>query len=139
MTLADKLLAYYEENSKDFLDDIEELNNWSGYLGDDKVIPMEELDEFYQGAEPLELLRRAFFGYDEPYEKCKQHYPFNPNRNYFYFNSYGNLVSTDEVDYSDYLDEDFVQEIIDSEADLSLSKGAREIIDNDNYETEDDE
>ena len=139
MTLVDKLLAYYKENSEDFTDDIEELDNWNECLYEDKIFSMDELDEVLQDIEPSELLRRAFFGYDEPYEKCKQHYPFNPNRNYFYFNGYGNLVSTDEVDYSDYLDEDFVQEIIDNEADLSLSKGAREIIDNDNYETEDDE
>ena len=137
MTLLNKLLAYYKENSEDFSDDIEELDSWSGCLGDDKIFPMEELDEFYRGAEPLELLRRAFFGYDEPCEKCERHYPFNPNRNYFYFNGYGNLVSIDERDYSDYLDDDFIQDIIDNEAALSLSNGAREIIDN--YETEDDD
>nr|DAQ18368.1 MAG TPA: hypothetical protein [Caudoviricetes sp.] len=137
MTLQQELLNYYKGNTEDFNNDIEELDNWSGYLGDGKVFPMEEIDDFYPKADPLEILRRAFFGYDEPYEKCKQHYPFNPNRYYFYLNGYGNLVSTDERDYSDYLDDDFIQEIIDNEADLSLSSGAREIIDN--YETEDDE
>lgn len=137
MTLADKLLAYYKENTEDFVNDIEELDSWNGYLSEDKVIPMEELDEFYQGTEPLELLRRAFFGYDEPYAKSESRSSFNPNRDYFYFNGYGNLVSTDEPDYSDYLDEDFVQEIIDNEPNLPLSSGAQEIIDE--YETEDDE
>ena len=137
MTLIDELLNYYKKNNEDFVSDIEELDSWSGCLGDDKVFPMEELDELYQGAEPLELLRRAFFGYDEPYEKYEQHYPFNPNRDYFHYNGYGNLVSTDERDYSDFLDDDFIQDIIDNEAALSLSDGAREIIDN--YETEDDE
>ena len=130
MTLQQELLNYYKGNVEAFNNDIEALNSWSGYLGDEKVMPMEELDEFYRGAEPLELLRRAFFGYDEPYEKCEQHYPFNPNRDFFYFNGYGNLVSTNEIDYSNYLDDDFVQEIIDNEPHLSLSKGAQEIIDN---------
>lgn len=137
MTLADKLLAYYKENTEDFVSDIEELDDWNGYLGDDKVIPMEELDELYYDATPTEILRRAFFGYDEAYVNSKQDGTFNPNRDYFYFNGYGNLVSTDDRDYSDYLDEDFVQEIIDNEPDLSLSKGAQEIIDEN--ETEDDE
>lgn len=137
MTLADKLLAYYKENTEDFNSDIEELDRWNGYLGDDKVIPMDELDDFYPEVEPSEILRRAFFGYDEPYAKTDVKSSFNPNRDYFYFNGYGNLVSTDERDYSDYLDEDFVQEIIDNEPNLSLSSGAQEIIDN--YETEDDE
>lgn len=129
MTLADKLLAYYKENNEDFVSDIEELDSWNGYLGDDKVIPMDELDEIFQGVEPSEILRRAFFGYDEPYAKFENRASFNPNREYFYFNGYGNLVSTDERDYSDCLDDDFVQEIIDNEPDLSLSSGAQQIID----------
>ncbi len=137
MTLADKLLAYYKENTEDFVNDIEELDSWNGYLGDYRVIPMEDLDDFYQGTKPSEILRRAFFGYDDVYSTSKQKASFNPNRDYFYFNGYGNLVSTDERDYSDFLDENFVQDIIDNEPNLSLSKGAQEIIDN--YETEDDE
>lgn len=138
MTLVNELLAYYKENTEDFNSDIEELDSWNGCLVDDRVTPMEELDDFYQGVEPSEILRRAFFGYDEPYAKSEARSSFNPNRDYFYINGYGNLVSTDERDYSDYLvDEYFVQDIIDNEPNLSLSSGAQEIIDK--YETEDDE
>ena len=137
MTLQQELLSYYKENTEAFNNDIEALNSWSGYLGDDKVFPMEELDKFYQGVEPLAILRRAFFGYDEQCGKRKPNSSFNPNRDYFYLNGYGNFVSTDERDYSDYLDEDFVQEILDNKLYWSLSRGAKEIIDN--YETEDDE
>lgn len=129
MTLQQELLAYYKENTEDFNSDIEELDSWNGCLFDDRVTPMEELDDFYQGVEPSEILRRAFFGYDEPYAKSEARSSFNPNRDYFYLNGYGNLVSTDERDYSDYLEEDFVQEIIDNEANLSLSSGAQDIID----------
>ena len=74
MNLQQELLEYYKENTVDFNNDIEELNNWSGYLGDVKVIP-------------------------------------------------------EERNYSDYLDEEFVQEIIDNEANLSLSSGVQDIID----------
>lgn len=137
MTLVNELLAYYKENTEDFNSDIEELDSWNGCLFDDRVTPMEELDDFYQGVEPSEILRRAFFGYDEPYAKTDVKSSFNPNRDYFYLNGYGNLVSTDERDYSDYLDEDFVQVIIDNETDLSLSSGAQEIIDK--YEDQDEE
>lgn len=136
MTLVNELLAYYMKNNEDFTSDIEELDSWNGYLGDDKVLPMEELDDCYQGVEPSEILRRAFFGYDEPYAKTDVKSSFNPNRDYFYLNGYGNLVSTDERNYSDYFDEDFVQEIIDNEPDLSLSSGAQEIIDE--YEDQDE-
>lgn len=137
MTLVNELLAYYKENTEDFNSDIEELDSWNGCLFDDRVTPMEELDDFYQGVEPSEILRRAFFGYDEPYAKTDVKSSFNPNRDYFYFNGYGNLVSTDEPDYSDYLDEDFVQNIIDNGPNLTLSRGAQEIIEN--HEAEDDE
>lgn len=137
MTLQQELLAYYKENTEAFNSDIEELDSWNGYLGDDKVIPMDELDDFYPEVEPSEILRRAFFGYDEVYAKSEVRSSFNPNRDYFYINGYGNLVSTDERDYSGYLGEDFVQDIIDNEPDLSLSSGAQEIIDK--CETEDDE
>ena len=134
MKLVEKLLAYYKENPEDFNNDIEELNSWNGCLYDDQIYPMDELDELYQGVELLELLRRAFFGYDVPYKNGDPSRPFNPNRNYFYFNAYGNLVSIDEKDYTDYLDNDFIQDIIDNSYKLTLSEGVQDIIDN--YEDE---
>ena len=130
MELVEKLLAYYRENVEDFNNDIEELNSWNGCLYDDQIYPMEELNEIFQGTEPEEILKRAFYGYDEPYKNGDPSRPFNPNRNYFYFNGYGNLVSIDEKDYTDYLDNDFIQDIIDNRYKLSLSSGAEDIIDN---------
>lgn len=137
MTLQQELLEFYKKNTEDFNSDIEELDSWNGYLGDDKVIPMDELDEVFQGVDPSEIVRRAFFGFDEPHAKSDIKASFNPNREYFYFNGYGDLVSTDERDYSGYLDEDFVQDIIDNEPDLLLSSGAQEIIDK--YEEDEEE
>lgn len=134
MELVEKLMNYYRENMEDFNNDIEELDDWTGCLYDDKIYPMEDLDEIYQGTKPEEVLRRAFYGYDEPINKDEERLPFNPNREYFYFNGYGNLVSIDKVDYSDYLDHYFVKLIIDNRYNLSLSDGAEEIIDN--YENE---
>ena len=134
MTLVDELMNYYRENMKDFANDIEELDDWTGCLYDDRIHSMEYLNEFFQGTEPKEILQRAFYGYDETYTKNEQREPFNPNRNYFYFNGCGNLVSIDEKDYSDYLDIAFIQDIIDNSYNLSLSDGAEDIIDN--YEDE---
>ena len=130
MTLVNELLAYYKENIDDFNSDIEELDSWNGYLGDELVVPMEELDEYYQGTDPLEVLRRAFFGYDDVCSTSEKKAPFNPNRDYFYINGYGNLVSTDERDYRAYLDEEFVEDIIDNASNLDLSDGAQEILEN---------
>lgn len=138
MTLKQDLLSYYKENTEDFNRDIEELDNWNGYLCDDRVIPMEELlDDYYQDVDPLTLLRRAFYGYDDDDSTLEKKAQFNPNRDYFYVNGLGNLVSTDQQDYSDYLDEEFVDEIIENAQDLTLSDGAQNIIDD--YEEENDE
>ena len=51
-------------------------------------------------------------------------------RDYFYLNGYGNLVSTNERDYSTYLDDELVKEIINNAFYLNLSDGAQEIINN---------
>ena len=136
MKLVEKLLEYYKENKEDFANDIEELDNWTGCLYDDKIYPMEELNEFISNEKPDEIIRRAFYGYDEPINENEQGQPFNPNREFFYFNGCGNLVSINEKDYSDYLDIAFIQDIIDNRYNLSLSNGAEDIIDD--YEDEDE-
>ena len=128
MTLVDELLSYYERNGEDFADDIEELDDWNECLYDDKIYSMDELDEVLQDIEPSEILRSALFGHDESQGKIKS--TFNLDRDYFRFNGLGDLVSTDKRDYSSYLEEYFIQEIIDNKYYLSLSKGAQEIIDN---------
>lgn len=105
----DAIIAYFEENESVFNDCVEELDSYNGYLGDDRYYPMEELDELYTGSTPSEILARAFYGHDEETWTTdssgnKQYGAFNPNRDYFTFNGYGNLVSADYKDYSAYLD-----------------------------------
>ena len=61
------------------------------------------------GIEPSEILRRAYYGYDaETYTTDgsgnRMYGQFNPNRDYFTYNGYGNLVSTDYKYYTGYLD-----------------------------------
>ena len=143
-TLAETLLNYYQEHEDDFNRDIEELDCWSGILGDSRVKQMDRLDEIYQGKEATEILRRAYFGRDDDSyyydENGKRFYgEFNPNRDYFYFYGYENLVSTDKRYYSDYLDIYNVQDIIDNECYLCLSDGAQEIIDNYDEDGDSDE
>ena len=134
MTLVDELMNYYRENMEDFANDIDELDGWTGCLYDDKIYTMVDLNELFQGTEPEEIIRRAFYGYDEPVNKNEQRQPFNPNRDYFYFNGYGNLVSIAKKDYSSYLEESFIQDIIDNRYNLSLSEEVQNIIDD--YEPE---
>lgn len=107
--IIEKIIAYFEENEELFNDCIEELDRYDGYLYDDRYYYMEDLSDLYHGCDPLELLQRAFFGWDEDsYTEDghgnRKHDKFNPNREYFRYNGYGNLVSSDYKDYSDHLD-----------------------------------
>ena len=103
------IIAYFENNEDIFNDCMEELDGYNGYLGDDRYYYMDELDELHDGTKPSELLNLAFFGYDEDTYTTdssgnKTYGAFNPNREYFRYNGYGNLVSADYKDYSALLD-----------------------------------
>ena len=109
MTTTKKIIAYFEENKKLFNRCIEELDGYNGYLCDDRYYSMDDLDELYSGQSATEVLARAFYGYDAETWNTnahgeKEYGPFNPNRAYFTFNGYGNLVSADYKDYSGHLD-----------------------------------
>ena len=129
----EKIKAYFEENEEEFNEAIEELDSYNGYLNDDRYYSMYELDELYHDTDASEILTRAFYGYDEMYTDKDGNYtePFNPNREYFRYNGYGNLVSTDYKDYSDYLDNYFVESYIDNIAQFyNVPDEVQEIIDN---------
>lgn len=103
------IIEFFENNEDIYNEAIEELDGYNGYLGDDRYFSMDELDELHIGTEPSEILRRAFFGYDEETyttdrDGNKTYGVFNPNRDYFRYNGYGNLVSADYKDYSGQLD-----------------------------------
>lgn len=124
---------WFEENESIFNDCMEELDGYNGYLGDDRYYLMEELNDLFCDQDPIELLNRAYFGHDaETWHTDshgeKEYGAFNPNREYFTFNGYGNLVSADFKDYSAFLDDYAIDSMaenrryidsIDSDAELS--------------------
>ena len=104
-----KILEYFNENEDTFNACIEELDSYNGYLNDSRYYSMDELDEFYNGTEPSKILCRAYYGHDEDTWHTdssgnKIYGAFNPNREYFTYNGYGNLISTNYKDYSAFLD-----------------------------------
>jgi hypothetical protein len=148
-----KIIAYFEDNNEIFNECIEELDSYTGYLGDNRYYEMELLNEIYSESEPLELLRRAFFGHDEDNWHTdgsgnKIRAEFNPNRDYFKFNGYGNLISTDYPDYSEYIDDEYAIEemnknrqwidAIDDNYELSKLFDELENEDNENDESSED-
>ena len=112
----EKIITYFEENEDIFIECIEELDSYNGYLGDDRYYSMDELNEHFSGQDPVDILYRAFYGHDDDNWTTDEHgereyREFNPNRDYFYYNGYGNLVSSNYRDYSDKLDHYFVEDL----------------------------
>lgn len=111
-----KIIEYFEENEDTFNECIEELDGYNGYLGDERYYEMDDLNEFFSGSEPIEILQRAYFGRDDDAWHTdasgnKIYGEFNPNRDYFTFDGYGNLASSDYKDYTHRLDEYFIDEL----------------------------
>lgn len=114
-----KIIEYFEENEEIFNQCTEELDGYNGYLGDNRYYSMDELNDFYHDTDPLELLQRAYYGQDnDTYTTDSNgnriYGEFNPNRDYFKYNGYGNLVSTDYPDYSDMLDEYIIDDMLEN-------------------------
>ncbi len=129
------IIEYFEENTDEFEAVIEELDSYDGYLGDDRYYNMEDIDDFYSGQPASEILARAFYGYDAETWTTDDHGnktygAFNPNRDYFYYNGYGNLVSADYKDYSAHLDKWFAERLIDEAGSLyNIPDEVQDIID----------
>lgn len=102
------IIAYFEDDPDVFVEAIEDLDNYNGYLDNDRYYSMEELDEIHHDTTPTELLRMAYHGWDEDnctIDDCggKRYDAFDPHCAYYRYNGYGNLVSANHKDYSDYL------------------------------------
>ena len=127
------LMELFENNQELFNSTIEELDCYNNYLGDDRYYLMDELPELLGGLDTIDLLNRAYFGRDDDDYHTnargeKEHDPFYPNRKYFYFNGYGNLVSSDFKDYSNRLDDYFIDAIIENQNHLYLDDEIKNIL-----------
>ena len=117
--ITEEIITYFNDHEDIYNEAAEELDAYNGYLGDDRYYSMDEIDEFYNGTEPSEILCRAFYGYDEETwttnkDGDKEYGPFNPNREYFRYNGYGNLVSADYKDYTGLLDPYIIESMLDN-------------------------
>lgn len=114
-----------EELKAKVLEDEDVYDSLVGEYGRDYLIEEQpddalmELDEenvkMACGDDAINILQRAFHGYDfNPYNSDSKE-PFNPNRDYFFLNGYANMVSVDDGDVDEYLKyainskEDFVE------------------------------
>lgn len=114
--IINQIIEFFKENEEIFENSIEELDSYNGYLGDGRYYYMEDINEFYSDTDPIDLLYRVFYGYDEDTYTTdgsgnEIYSEFNPNRTYFHYNGYGNLVSSDYRDYTRYLDHYVIAEM----------------------------
>jgi hypothetical protein len=113
----DKALEILNDEDDAFDEACEELDNWNGFLGDDRCYSMDEIDEFF--SRPSELVELM----DE----------FDPNEQYFYYTAYGYVNTTDNkhsVYSDDFSTEDVLDALIDnySHVDLTESNELNEVI-----------
>lgn len=108
--IIEKIIEFFNDNDDVFIECIEELDSYNGYLGDNRYYSMDELGELFSGSDPVELLNRAYFGRDlddwHTDSHGEKHYnSFNPNREFFSFDGYANFESSNWKDYSCFNDE----------------------------------
>lgn len=83
------------------MDIVSQLNSLNGSFETYVLYNMDDFDEMMEEYTPTELAQRIFFG------------DFNPNDDYFYFNSYANLESINEWEMQGHF-EPIIDEIVDS-------------------------
>lgn len=130
-----ELKDLFEEDTALFNDTIEELDSYNGYLGDDRYYYMEDLTNYINTSDLWNsLIYCIFYGRDDDCyitnnQGEKEYSQFNPNRDYYYYDGYGNLVSTDYKDYSAYLDNYFIDELLNNYDFLNLDADVEALLD----------
>ena len=129
-----ELKDLFEEDIELFNETIEELDSYNDYLGDDRYYFMEEIDELLSDYNVTDILYRAFYGYNQDEyttdDYSGKHYgSFNPNCDYFKFNGYGNLVSAWDKDYSDFLDDYFIDDLLENRSYLNINADVEALLD----------
>ena len=92
---------------------------------DDEIIDAYTMEEWIKNSnDVMNILNRFYFGTDEEREGTSA----NPNRNYFTFNGYGNIISFDYI-YNSYTEEfsyifvdDLIDYIIENENDFGVDE-----------------
>lgn len=111
-----EIIDFFKENPITFNNCIEELDDYNGYLGDRRYFEMEDINEFFADSEPTDILYRTYYGGDEDSaiiteDGTKRYGEFNPTRDFYYFNGYGNLISSDFKNYEEFIEPYTIEEM----------------------------
>lgn len=125
----------FEEDDALFNDTIEELDSYNGYLGENRYYSMEYLTDCIDTSDLWNnLIYRMFYGRDDDCyitnsQGEKEYSQFNPNSDYYYYDGYGNLVSSDYKDYSYFLDDYFIDNLLENRSYLNLDADIEALLD----------
>lgn len=113
--LYSEITNYLEMNEHEFNCLIEDLDDWNGYLYDDRWMGMEWLDDeaLLGDYTPIELLEMGMRSKGDFYTADK----------YFRFTVYGTLESTSEKEYMDYLSDSFIDDVLENYQHLDIPSG----------------
>lgn len=113
----DKVKEIIEDMDRDTL--VSLYNDYADKNNYERINYMDDINDYLAGLEPREILNKAFYG------------DFNPSRDYFMFNGYENLESTDYPE-DDWIDKDEIVDFIFDEKDGSyyeFDEKIQEVID----------
>ena len=106
--IVEKMESYLRDNVEEARDIVAQANSWDGSLEDLAVYDMSEFDDIIEAIDlsPTELICKVQYG------------DFNPNDDYFAFDSLENLVSYSEYEYEELIREN-IAEIVERYIDIS--------------------
>lgn len=100
--IENRMIHYWKNHNDSFSQVCENLDSYNGFLGDNRVYPMDELDDYLYGKKPSEVLQ--MIDADN----------FDILDGFFYYDGYGCLCSTDEKKYyNDFDYSDVFEKLID--------------------------
>ena len=106
--IVEKMESYLRDNIDEARDIVAQANSWDGSLEELAVYDMSEFDDIIEAIDlsPTELICKVQYG------------DFNPNDDYFTFDSLENLVSYKEYEYEELI-RDNIEEIVERYIDIS--------------------
>lgn len=108
-SVCEKAIAYFDDNDSEFIATIEDLDSWNGYLDGKRYESMDTFNDYFYGTRDIlgDIIGRLSSN-------------FNPIDEYWYFDYWGEINSTDEIDYSDDLDESFIEALYATRDDIDV-------------------
>ena len=100
--IENRMVDYWKAHNDSFSRVCEDLDSYDGFLDDDRLYPMDELDDLLYDKKPSEVLQMVDTD------------NFNYNDDYFYYDIYG-IRSTNEKEYYNDVDySDVFEELVDN-------------------------